>query len=149
MNNIIDYNASLLSNLANLSSYLMKTLKDVSWVGFYLNHDEKLILGPFQGNPACTLIKDYNGVCGECLKTKKTQIIKNVHEFKTHIACDAGSNSELVIPVMLGEKVIMVLDIDSYSLNRFNEYNDEVKELESICNELTNYIELNGLELIK
>ncbi|MDY4788746.1 MAG: GAF domain-containing protein [Bacilli bacterium] len=143
---IINENASLLSNLSNICAYLKLTLNDISWVGFYLVNQNKLILGPFQGNVACTTIDVNNGVCGKAFRTKEIQIIPNVHELSYHIACDKGSNSELVIPLIINDEVKMVLDIDSYSVNRFTEYNEEVKELCQIIEEIKQFILINHIE---
>jgi len=109
------------TNLANLSAYLFYSLEDVSWVGFYLNDNEELYLGPFQGKPACTNIKMGSGVCGTSASKRETIIVKNVHEFSGHIACDTESNSEIVIPIITKSgELFGVLDIDSTSLNRFD-----------------------------
>ena len=143
---MLDYKASLLSNLSNITAYIKQTLDDVSWVGFYLNVDNTLILGPFNGNVACTTIKNYNGVCGKCLKEKKIQIVEDVNSLSYHIACDAGSKSEVVIPLIIDNEVKMVLDIVSYSLNRFTVYNEEIKDLESILDELKDFMITNDLK---
>lgn len=111
--------------LSNASALLNSYLEDVSWVGFYLFKDDKLILGPFQGLVACTEIKIGNGVCGTCAKTLETQIVPNVHKFPGHIACDSRSNSEIVLPIFVSDKFYGVLDIDSTSFNRFNEFDKE------------------------
>ena len=142
---MIDDKASLLSNLSNVTAFIKQTLDDVSWVGFYLNVDDTLILGPFNGNVACTTIKNFNGVCGKCLKDKEIQIVGDVNKLKYHIACDSASNSEVVLPLIINNEVKMVLDIDSYTLNRFTEYNDEIKNLEAILDELKDFIIKNSL----
>ena len=107
------------ANLANISSLLYHELPDVSWVGFYLFEDDKLVLNSFQGKPACVVIEKNKGVCGKAFSENKIIVVPNVHEFVGHIACDSLSNSEIVIPLRKENKVIGVLDIDSYLLNRF------------------------------
>ena len=103
-----------ISNLANTAAYLNSVMDDISWVGFYLLDDNELKLGPFQGKVACTNIKLGLGVCGTSFQNKEALVVDDVHTFPTHIACDAGSNSEIVIPFNKG-----VLDIDSYCFSRF------------------------------
>lgn len=115
----------LIANLANASSLLFNTLDDLNWAGFYLIENGKLVLGPFQGKPACIEIEIGKGVCGTAVAENKTQRIENVHLFPGHIACDGASNSEIVIPIHKGKETIGVLDIDSPSFGRFSE-NDQV-----------------------
>ena len=122
---------NLISDLSNASAILFNALKDVSWVGFYIYSNNKLLLGPFMGKPACTEIEIGKGVCGTAFIRKETVIVKNVHVFEGHIACDSASNSEIVIPIFINDKVIGVLDLDSESLNRFNE--EDKKGLEEIA----------------
>lgn len=110
-----------LANLSNASALLWMLMKDINWAGFYLYKKNELVLGPFQGKPACTHIQLGKGVCGAAAMTMKTQLVKNVHEFPGHIACDSSSNSEIVIPIAVENKLIGVLDIDSPILNRFDE----------------------------
>ena len=110
-----------ISKLANASAFLYNSLDDVSWVGFYLIDKDNLYLGPFQGKVACTVIPVGKGVCGTAVAKKETILVKNVHEFPGHIACDSESNSEIVIPIYKNKDLYMVLDIDSKSLNRFSE----------------------------
>ena len=111
----------LIPNLANASALLFQELPDISWAGFYLMTDEYLLLGPFQGKPACIRIQHGKGVCGSAAAEDKTLRIDNVHEFPGHIACDSASNSEIVIPIHHNGKVAGVLDIDSTSFSRFGE----------------------------
>jgi L-methionine (R)-S-oxide reductase len=111
---------NLIANLANLSALLFMELEDINWVGFYMYENESLVLGPFQGLPACIRIPSGSGVCGTAASTRQPQLVSNVHDFPGHIACDAASNSELVIPVIANDKLIGVLDIDSPSLSRFD-----------------------------
>lgn len=111
------------ANAANLSALIFLTLPDLNWAGFYLMRDNDLLLGPFQGKPACVripVLPQPRGVCGQAAFEKKTQVVSNVHEFPGHIACDAASNSEIVVPLLVDDRVIGVLDIDSPLLNRFD-----------------------------
>ena len=112
----INYEISLLSNTA---AFINQILNDVSWVGFYLFQDEQLILGPFQGKPACTLIALNKGVCGACATALKTYRVKDVHQFAGHIACDSATNSEIVLPIIIDGNLYGVLDLDSLSFDRF------------------------------
>jgi L-methionine (R)-S-oxide reductase len=105
---------------ANVSALLKQTLSDVSWVGFYLFNGTALYLGPFQGKVACVDITLDRGVCGLAARSKKTVVVPDVHQFPGHIACDEGSNSEIVVPIVKNNQLIGVLDIDSYSLSRFD-----------------------------
>ena len=108
-------------NLANASAILFNTLDDLNWAGFYILENETLILGPFQGKTACIEIPVGKGVCGTSVQKRETILVKNVHEFEGHIACDSASNSEIVIPIFNGDSIYGVLDIDSPSLARFTE----------------------------
>lgn len=117
---LIGNERNLIANLANLSALLNMSLEDINWVGFYLVDGEQLVLGPFQGNPACIRIPLGKGVCGTAAANRTTQIVTDVHQFEGHIACDAASNSEIVIPVMSGRRLVGVLDVDSPSLERFD-----------------------------
>lgn len=108
------------SLLANASSFIMHSIKDLNWVGFYLFENEYLVVGPFQGKPACVEIQVGNGVCGKAFQLNQVLNVKNVHLFEGHIACDSDSNSELVIPLVKNDIKIGVLDIDSPLYNRFD-----------------------------
>jgi L-methionine (R)-S-oxide reductase len=107
--------------LANTSALLFEAIPRVSWVGFYLADGDGLVLGPFQGKPACIRIPSGKGVCGTAMAQDRVQVVRDVHEFPGHIACDSASNSEIVLPVHSGGKVAAVLDIDSTDLGRFGE----------------------------
>jgi GAF domain-containing protein len=111
--------------LSNASALLNQFLNDVNWVGFYLWKENELVLGPFQGLPACIRVPYNKGVCGVAVKEMKTQRVRDVHQFPGHIACDSASNSEIVIPLTAGGKVYGVLDIDSPVFDRFDE-TDEI-----------------------
>ena len=117
---LLEARFGLVSNLANLAAMIYHTLPDINWAGFYLLDKNILRLGPFQGKPACTEIPLGKGVCGTAAQTGQTQLVKNVHEFKGHIACDSASNSEIVVPIFKDGHVWGVLDIDSPVLARFN-----------------------------
>ncbi len=112
---------SFISSLSNLSAYINYFLDDINWVGFYLYDGKKLYLGPFQGLPACSEIKLGSGVCGSSAKDMKTYVVNNVQKFKGHIACDANSISEIVIPIIKNDRLLGVLDIDSPLHSRFDE----------------------------
>jgi GAF domain-containing protein len=118
---IIESEKNLIANLSNLSALLNMSLQDLNWVGFYLMENGELVLGPFQGKPACVRIPVGKGVCGTAVESNTVQRIENVHEFEGHIACDAESLSELVIPFSIKGVVVGVLDIDSPKLARFSE----------------------------
>ena len=118
--------SDLIANLSNVSALLNTELTDINWVGFYLLKDDKLILGPFQGKPACVTISVGKGVCGTAVSTDSLQLVKDVHAFPGHIACDSASNSEIVLPLHdKTGKVVAVLDIDSPTLGRFSEADGE------------------------
>jgi len=133
----------VIPNLANCSALLFDALTDINWAGFYTAESddtgkEYLLLGPFQGKTACIRIPSGRGVCGTAMATGEIQLVKNVHEFPGHIACDSASNSEIVLPVRKGDKVVAVLDIDSPKLSRFDEEDKEglqtlVAILEKAC----------------
>lgn len=127
---LIEGEEDVIANLANLSSLLYQTMVDVNWAGFYFIRDEELVLGPFQGNPACIRIQIGSGVCGNAVSKNSTQLVKNVHQYPGHIACDGATNSEIVIPIHYNDKIVGVLDIDSPILNRFNE--EDQKNLEAL-----------------
>lgn len=110
-----------LSNLSNAAALLFNALRDLNWAGFYLMHNGELVLGPFQGKTACIRIAVGTGVCGTAVAENRTQVVGDVHKFPGHIACDSASNSEIVVPIRRGEKVIGVLDIDSPVFDRFDE----------------------------
>jgi len=114
-----------IANTANFSALVYNALPGANWAGFYLLYDDVLVLGPFQGKPACVRIPVGTGVCGFAVKQGETVIVPNVHEFPGHIACDSASNSEIVIPLFDGERVIGVFDVDSPTLKRFDDQDAE------------------------
>ena len=111
----------LIAAMANFSALINDNLQDLNWAGFYIVKNGQLVLGPFQGKVACTRIEFGKGVCGTAAALNITQRVADVHQFDGHIACDAASNSEIVVPVRQNGQVIAVLDIDSPLLNRFDE----------------------------
>ena len=108
-----------IANAANIAAAIWQHMAEINWAGFYLRQGETLVLGPFQGKPACVRIPIGQGVCGTAAATAMTQVVPDVHAFPGHIACDAASNSEIVVPLIRGGQVIGVLDIDSPRFARF------------------------------
>lgn len=125
--------------LSNASALINESMKDLNWAGFYIVRDGALLLGPFQGKTACVNIAKGKGVCGTAYERDETQLVKNVHEFPGHIACDSASNSEIVVPIHKDGKVVAVLDIDSPLLERFDENDKE--GLEAFVRKLEELIE--------
>lgn len=109
------------ANLANAAALLYHTLDNLNWAGFYLLEKDILVLGPFQGKPACIEIPVGRGVCGTAAAEGRTQLVRDVHQFPGHIACDSASNSEIVVPIHVGGNIVGVLDIDSPHIGRFTE----------------------------
>jgi len=123
----------LIANLANISAVLYNNLEEVNWAGFYLWQEDQLVLGPFQGKSACVRIAKGKGVCGSAVEKKETLVVKDVHDFPGHIACDAASRSEIVVPIIIDNQIKGVLDIDSPITERFDEvdqgYLEEVVDI--------------------
>jgi GAF domain-containing protein len=111
----------LIANLANASAALWQAMEDINWAGFYLLEGDTLVLGPFQGKPACIEIRPGRGVCGAAAATGRTQLVPDVHAFPGHIACDAASRSEVVVPIRSRGRIVAVLDVDSPLPGRFTE----------------------------
>jgi L-methionine (R)-S-oxide reductase len=128
-----------ISLLANFVALIHQMLPDVSWTGIYLNKEEILILGPFQGKVACTVIPFNRGVCGASATERRTIVVPNVHRFSGHIACDEGTMSEIVVPLIIKGELFGVLDLDSYSENRFDE--TDQKYLEKSADILISYLQ--------
>lgn len=118
-----------IANAANLCALLHAAQRDTSWTGFYFRRGEELVLGPFQGPVACVRIPIGRGVCGTAAAARESQLVADVHEFEGHIACDAGSRAELVVPLIDGDTLRGVIDIDSYSTGRFDSADREGVEL--------------------
>ena len=133
----------VVANLANISSLLFNELTDINWAGFYLFKDEQLVLGPFQGRPACIRIPIGKGVCGTAAETLTVQRISDVHEFPGHIACDAASNSEIVLPLVVNGALFGVLDIDAPIIDRF--CTKDEAGLAQLAVILVNHLEKTGL----
>ncbi|HEX2924748.1 MAG TPA: GAF domain-containing protein [Ruminiclostridium sp.] len=131
MKSILEGEQNIVANLSNASALLKDALGGINWVGFYLVEKDELVLGPFQGKVACVRIGIGKGVCGTAVKENTTQMVEDVHNFPGHIACDSASNSELVIPLRSGGKVVGVLDIDSPTIGRFDK--SDAAELEKIA----------------
>ena len=126
------------ANLANASALLWQELPEINWVGFYKMTDGALVLGPFQGKPACIRIEVGKGVCGTAVAQDKAQLVYNVHDFPGHIACDCASNSEIVVPIHVNGRIWGVLDIDSPRIGRFTEA--DRKGLEAVVTILENIL---------
>ena len=122
---LVDIDRNYISMMANASALLMQTMEQINWAGFYLVKDGMLKVGPFQGKPACVLIGRGKGVCGTAWEKETTLVVKDVHAFPGHIACDSASRSEIVIPIRSDGKITAVLDIDSPVENRFLEKDRE------------------------
>jgi len=129
-----------IANLANAAALLQQFLDDINWVGFYLTEksNNELVLGPFQGLPACIRIPFGRGVCGHAAETQTTQLVADVHAFPGHIACDAASKSEIVIPLVIDGMTYGVLDIDSPSYDRFDTIDQQY--LEAFCKTLLKHL---------
>lgn len=140
---LIESEHDLIANLSNISALLSMELEDLNWVGFYLCKEEQLVLGPFQGKPACVRIPMGKGVCGTAAATNTVQRVHDVHQFEGHIACDAASNSEIVLPFSINGNLAGVLDIDSPSVGRFSETDEAgltffMAEVEKLLNSHAN-----------
>lgn len=135
---LLEGETDLIANLSNTSALLNENLDQINWVGFYLMKEGALILGPFQGKPACVHIKVGQGVCGTAVQEDKTQRVEDVHAFPGHIACDANSQSEIVIPLHKNGEVVGVLDIDAPIRNRFSA--DDETGLENIVRVLESHL---------
>lgn len=142
---LIEGEPNLIANLANVSALIFNSVSDLNWAGFYLLEDQDtLVLGPFQGQVACVRIPVGRGVCGTAVAQDATQLVEDVHAFPGHIACDAASNSEIVVPVHYQGKVIGVLDIDSPVQGRFKE--EERMGFETLVSALEQHLDKVGLK---
>ena len=121
LRSLLEGERDFIANAANLSALLYHSLPDLNWAGLYLHKGGDLVLGPFQGQPACVRIAIGKGVCGTAAEQRQTILVDNVHEFPGHIACDSASNSEIVVPLIVNDELIGVLDLDSPSLARFDD----------------------------
>lgn len=130
VSSLIEDESNMIAILSNVSALLNDSIDQINWIGFYLVEDNELILGPFQGHPACVHIAIGKGVCGTAVAQDKTQLVEDVNAFPGHIACDANSKSEIVVPIHKDNNVIGVLDIDAPIINCFN--NEDKQGLEAI-----------------
>jgi len=121
LRSLLEGERDFIANAANLSALLYHSLPDLNWAGLYINKVDELVLGPFQGKPACVRIPMGKGVCGTAAQQRQTILVDNVHEFPGHIACDSESNSEIVLPLVKNGQLLGVLDLDSPVLGRFDE----------------------------
>lgn len=137
---LISDEKNVVANLANAAALLNYFLQDINWVGFYIVQENELVLGPFQGLPACVRIPFGKGVCGTAAAEKRTVRVADVHTFPGHIACDAASQSEIVVPMIKDGHVIGVLDIDSPIKNRFDEIDE--RYLERFVETLVRYLDI-------
>ncbi len=134
LNALLEDETDLIANLANVSAALNDFLEDINWVGFYLYKEDQLVLGPFQGHPACVRIPMNRGVCGKAATTRLIVRVSDVHAFSGHIACDSASESEIVLPLIKDDVLIGVLDIDAPIKDRFS------KEDEDFLQEVTHVL---------
>lgn len=142
LRSLLEGERDFIANAATVSSLLFHTLPDLNWAGFYILREDELVLGPFQGKPACVRIALGQGVCGTAASRRQTVVVDNVHDFPGHIACDSASNAEIVVPIVKHERLIGVLDLDSPTVARFDD--DDAKGL----NELIE-IFIAGTELVR
>jgi GAF domain-containing protein len=139
LRSLLESERDFIANAANFCALLYHSLPDLNWAGFYLQKDGELVLGPFQGKPACVRIAIGSGVCGTAAEQRQTIIVDNVHEFPGHIACDSASNSEIVVPLIKHERLIGVLDLDSPLFGRFDDEDAQgLNELAEIFIEKSN-----------
>lgn len=139
LKSLLENERHLIPNLSNASALLKLALWDTNWVGFYLLKNDELLLGPFQGKPACIHIPIGKGVCGTAVSQGKSQVVPDVHAFPGHIVCDSESKSEIVVPIFVKDRIVGVLDVDSPVYNRFDHKDQEgleevVRILASGCN---------------
>jgi GAF domain-containing protein len=140
LESLMDTDEPVLSSLCNITAALKEAFDKISWVGFYINNSGILCLGPFQGKVACTAIKMGKGVCGTAAAEMNTIVVGNVEKFPGHIACDADSKSEIVVPIEIEGRNWGVLDLDSYEYSSFDQ--TDKKYLEQICKILGNKLNL-------
>lgn len=136
---LVEHETDWLANLGNAAAELFAWLPNLNWAGFYLMKGGELVLGPFQGRPACVRIKVGRGVCGTAVSSRSTQVVPDVHAFPGHIACDVRSRSEIVVPVVVGGAVVAVLDLDSAELGNFDD--DDRAGLEALMADLAPHVD--------
>ena len=135
---LVEDEPNIIANLSNVSALLFQELKDINWAGFYLDDGKDLVLGPFQGKPACVRIQYGSGVCGSAFSRDAVERVEDVHKFEGHIACDVASHSEIVLPLYQGSRLIGVLDIDSPKKARFDQ--EDETGLTLLVNELQKHL---------
>ena len=132
--------SSLIANAANFSALIFNSLPELNWAGFYLYDGTELVVGPFQGKPACIRIALGTGVCGTAAQTRQTQVVRDVHQFAGHIPCDSASQSEIVVPLIRTDGSLLgVWDVDSPVLNRFDE--EDQYGMETLCRIFVNHLD--------
>ncbi len=139
LRSLLEGESDLIANAANFSALLYHSLPDLNWVGFYLKRDGELVLGPFQGKPACVRIAMGKGVCGSAAEQRQTILVDNVHDFPGHIACDSASNAEIVVPLIKQGQLLGVLDLDSPSFARFD--NEDARGLNELVEIFIEHVE--------
>ncbi len=139
----LDSETDGLANLSNITGIIKACVDNLNWAGFYFIRGDQLVLGPFQGLPACNRIQIGKGVCGRAVLEEKTQLVEDVHNFPGHIACDSASNSELVVPIIKDNVVYGVLDLDSPIKNRFTDLEKEY--FEKLVGQLNKYINWDNI----
>jgi L-methionine (R)-S-oxide reductase len=137
LTSLLSRETDVIANLANTAALLFDALPDLNWAGFYLLKEGELVVGPFQGKPACVRIALGKGVCGTAARERRTIVVPDVHQFPGHIACDSASNSEIVVPITRDEQLLGVLDLDSPAFNRFDE--QDQRGLEQLVGVLLNH----------
>jgi GAF domain-containing protein len=142
---LINKHEPVITGLSNICALLKQTFEKISWVGFYFFENEVLYLGPFQGKVACTQIPIDKGVCGAAAASLKTVIVPDVEKFEGHIACDSGSRSEIVVPILFNGKLFAVLDLDSYKLSAYND--TDKKYLEKLAHLISENLDLGSFIL--
>lgn len=138
---LVEHETDWLANLGNAAAEVFAWLPNLNWAGFYLMKNGELVLGPFQGRPACVRIMVGRGVCGTAVSTRATQVVADVHAFPGHIACDVRSRSEIVVPVIVNGEVVAVLDLDSAALNNFDA--EDRTGLEALIADLVPHVDWN------
>lgn len=131
MRGLLDGERNLIANAANFSALVWDMVPDLNWCGFYLYDGTELVVGPFQGKPACVRIALGKGVCGTAAATRQTQVVDDVDAFDGHIVCDAASRSEIVVPLFVGDRLVGVWDVDSPTLARFDDA--DRRGMEALC----------------
>lgn len=138
---LLECETDIIANLATISAMMNEYIAEINWVGFYIMQEGELVVGPYQGKPACIRIQIPNGVCGTAVYKKETIVVPDVHSFPGHIACDSDTNSEIVCPLFINGEVFGVLDIDSPIPNRFDRIDEE--NISYIANLISEFLSKN------